>query len=75
MLRPLALLKGYMHLFSRIGLPAAVGTAPAPVRKARNRPQHEGRQAKLDTRCTDYEVAEGKEVFQRQPGAPLQVSD
>ena len=35
----------------------------------------EGRQAKSDTRRSDYEEAGGKKVFQWQPGAPLQVSD
>ena len=38
----MALLKRYMHLFSCIGLPAAVGTAPAPINKNRNIPQPEG---------------------------------
>ena len=42
MLRPLALLKGYMHLFSRIGLPAARGGASAPVNKNLQNFQHEG---------------------------------
>ena len=33
--------------------------------------QHEGRQAKFVNRRTDYEEAEGKEVFQWQPGISL----
>ena len=77
----MALLKRYMHLFSCIGLPAAVGTAPAPINKNRNIPQpegsaekirnhfqHEGRQAKSDTRPAGYEAAGGQKEIQWLPG-------
>ena len=38
-------------------------TAQALVDKNRNNPQPEGRQARLDTHCIDYEVSAGQQYF------------
>ena len=78
----MALLKRCIHLFSRIELPAAVGTAPAPVNKNLKHPSARGpAERKSETtfsprgdsrstadRRTDYEVAEGPKEIRRHLG-------
>ena len=70
-----ALLKGEKYLFSHVRLPVPVGTSQALVNENRNNPQPEGRQAKWEIHCTDYEEPAAKEYFSGCPVSPLIQTD